>query len=725
MATGIKKQLEEIFGDSGTSRYGGYFQDEKNTLWRDDTRAETVDEMRKTDGAVQAVLKGIKAPIISAEWEVFSYDDSPKGEEIREFVENNVFGMDRDWYEFLREALGFMDFGFYPFELIWEIRDGKIYLKDLAPRIPLSVMNWQIADKKLGITQIIRTDDFNKSTAEIPIDKLFVLTNDKEGDDITGQSILRAAYKHYKYKDILYRISGIAADRYGVGVPVIGLPDNYGDAEKESANELGENLRSSEKGYFTKPPGFTIEILTPNGNPQGAQIDNLIDHHNRMIMLSTLEQFLGLGGDGVGSFALSQDQSSFFLKHVEDKARYFASQFKTQVIKRLVDLNFGEQEWYPELKFSPLGTKNMKEQAEIINVLVMAGVLDASDPAIKKWIRPTFKLPELTDDQIEEQEAESEEVEEPETPEEEKELSQTNLSERPFKLTRKLTEQEKRIDFKALNEQFNATQSELEDELAQATSQEIDRFAEAARKKVDAGDIAGIGALSYMLYGKAKKAFENVIKKSYENGKKVASKEMGIKPPSTPLQDTQIMAMDANDMARQYVFEMENKSRDLVKDAVVAGAAAAAIASQVKLKARDEAARMIGNMSGTVVGQYVNRGRSKVFQDNLTEIQSLQRSEVLDDATCNICMSLDGRVIKADDPMSFMDIVHTHCRGLWVPVFVSDEEKPDVNGIPKTIADSFDLVDGRPTVNSYKQLKKPVNAANADVQDLIRKKMGV
>lgn len=726
-----RDQLTKVFGDSGTTRYSGYFQEEPNTQWRDESRVDLVEEMRRTDGAVAAVLSALKTPIVSAEWSIFSYDDSPKGEQIRKDVEDNFFNIERGWREFVRESLGYLDFGHYAFELIWELKNGRIHLKDLAPRIPASIQSWQITGGKRGIKQFIRTDESDKFEAEIPEEKLLILTNNKEGDDVTGQSVLRAAYKHYKYKDVLYRISGVAADRYGVGIPHVELPaEGYGDADKEKIEEALENLRSNEKSYLLTPPGYKVQILTPNGNPQGAQIDTLIDHHNRMIFVSILAQFLMLGSDGTGSMALSGDHSSFFLNHIEDKAKYFASQVNTQAIKRFVDLNYGEQEWYPELRHAPLGSKDVKALAETLSILNMAGLLDP-DTDLKKWARQIVDAPELTDEQIAEQEEKEEEMPEmpaqvEEEPEEKEESLSTHFfAEQPLRITRKLTEQEQRVDFKKLNEDFNDLETQLEDELAEATAAEIDRYAEAVQKKIDAGDIAGIAALSIMALGKTRSALDRAIKGGYEVGKKSAALEIGIDRPSTPLKDTQIMAMDVNDLARAFVFSLEQRMRNLVKDSIASDASAGATAAAVKSRAKDEASKLITNMSGTVVGQYTNRGRSTVFQSNITKIVGFQRSEVLDNSTCDMCLSLDQRVIKASDPMAQLDIVHTHCRGLWVPIFEIDETIPEVTGLPKSVTDSFETIDGRPSVNAFKQLKKPVNKDNQEVQKIIRRKMGV
>lgn len=746
----LQSQVGKILGDSGTQRYGGYFQEEPNSDWQDSRRIDILYNMRNTDSAIQAVLNAVKAPILSTKWNIETYGSTPKDIEIKDFVEKDIFNMkNRTFRELLGEMAAFMDFGFYPFEKVYDIgKDGMVHLVDLAPRIPSSVMNWQglINGKKVvGITQLIRTDEStSNSEVFIPKEKLLILTNDKEGDDLTGRSIIRSAYIHWYYKDLLYRVSGISADRFGVGIPTVELPEMYKDKDKSKAEEGAQNVRSSEKGFMIMPPGFKFRIVTPEGAPQAGMINELVDHHNRMIMVGVLAQFLALGSDGSGSLALSSDQSSFFLKMVENKANYIAEQFTEQVIKPLVILNFGEQEWYPRLTFTPLGEKNLSEMATILNILTMSGVVK-TDAQLKQWVRQTFNLPEMTDEDVEEAEEEDEQAkmdknantppendgtgqkaEMPVEEDDDEELTEgVHLEDRAYTPRRTLTQQEQRVELVNLNEQYNRAETRLEEELTAITQPQIEAYTQAVQKKLETGDVAGIAVTSFYLYGKSKDAIDRAVKSAYNAGKDGAAKELSIQRPTTPVLDQSIMSMDVEDWAKGYQYELEQRSRELIKDAAISGASAAAIAVAVKAKIQTEAARMIANMSGTIVGQWVNRGRMGVFTKNLTKIKAFQRTEVLDSLTCPMCRSLDKRVIKADDPMRYLDNVHTNCRGLWVPIYEADDDQPEVTGIPTNIVRNFDLVDGRPRVNAFQQLKKPVGPNTKAAADIIRRKMGV
>lgn len=729
-------QMLKIFGDSGTQRYSGYFLEEPNTLWRDEKRVDTVEEMRRMDASIKAVLNAIKAPVLATEWFI-ECDD----EKIKEFVHENIFnGMDRTWKDFLREALAYLDFGHYVFEIIYKKGDdGHIYLKDLSPRIPRSILRWRIAKNEPGITQLIRTSDNNISSAEIPLSKLLVLTNDKEGDDMSGQSILRPAYKHYKFKDTLYRIQGIAAERYGVGVPVVTLPGNYGTAEQDQAEEMVKNLRSNEKSYIVLPsPEWNLRILTPEGNPQGQSVVDAIQHHNKMILMSVLANFLGLGTDGSGSFALSENQSSFFLKHVEDKALYVAEQITEQVIWRLVKLNFGEDAECPRLSFAPLGDIDFKEMSETLAVLSQAGLLDESSIEIKKFVRKTFKLPEMTQDEIDEHDNEKEKMENDiekekqiddenkknnvKDEEDKKELQEMinkkkictcktdetvlELEQKQFKPWRELTEVEKlaNTDFEFLNEQFDYIEEELNKKMVSNIGNEIKKF---VKYLLGIGNINEINDLKIGGGSNLKKDISQAINEAYEAGKTSASNELGVPRVGTSYEQKLISRIASEDMAEGILSEIDKSGKSVAKNALLAGANKESIAQITKEVMDDKAAYLIANNSGSLVGESVNRGRYDVFNKNSAKISKYQRSEILDTQTCNFCVSIDRRVVNANDPLVSLNLLHNNCRGIWIAV-LGDDPQPAVTGFPKTVMDNLDLVDGKPIINRFKQLKKPL-----------------
>lgn len=404
----VARDIGKVLGDSGTRRWSGYFREEYSPEWVDDQRCTNVETMRRSDGTVKQLLLALKTPLLAVTPTVEVDSDDPLDLKARDICDKSIFGMARTWKEFFREALTSLDFGFSVFELIYSRRNDGIYLQDLAARIQKSIQNWQLDDGRRGIVQLIFTDEIQQKETrlEIPMNKLLVFTNEKEGDDLTGQSVLRPAWKHFYIKDNLYKISAISCERYGVGIPVIKRPQEGGASEKDLAENMGRNLRANEQSYITLPsPDWEVSILTPSGNPQQGQIEQLIQHHDRQILAAGLAAFLNLGAGSTGSFALSADQSSFFLSHIEDKARYYEEQITKQVFERLTQINFGKREKYPYLKFPTLGDVDLSAYAGTIKTLIDAGLVKTS-PKVTQFIHKTFNLPVLTDEEVEEMEIE-------------------------------------------------------------------------------------------------------------------------------------------------------------------------------------------------------------------------------------------------------------------------------------------------------------------------------
>lgn len=412
-------------GQSGTLISGGGFisfeEYNKDLMGRAGLRV--YDEMRKGDATVQQSLKVVKQPILAAQYNIEPASSEPEDEMIAAFIEENLFER-INFQNFLREALTMLDFGFAVFEKVfdydsWEgfthtaeervaqpdgtfksnvtathFEGGQyLMLKKLGSRRALTIMRWQTADKHAGITQM----PYTGGQLSIPLDKLAVFTNDQEGDNFEGVSLLRPAYKHWFYKETLYKIQAIAMERQGVGLPQLTAPEDADEPSKAQAREALKDLRANEKGYIEIPKGYVIDFM----NMQGTSVidcSNAIDHHDRQIMKNVLAGFLELGAHkgASGSHALSADQSRLFVQYLEGIAKKVCEVINNDIIKPLVDYNFNTSH-YPKLETGSLADDNVMILAESIERLTNADVL-TPDPDLEQFIRDTFKLPGLPDE---------------------------------------------------------------------------------------------------------------------------------------------------------------------------------------------------------------------------------------------------------------------------------------------------------------------------------------
>lgn len=99
----------------------------------------------------------------------------------------------------------------------------------------------------------VEGEALDKNVVSIPASKLLVFTFRREGDNYEGTSVLRSAYKHWYFKDSMYKFDSVRHERQSVGIPVIYLPDNATDADKIEAKSIVQNIRANEQTGIVMP----------------------------------------------------------------------------------------------------------------------------------------------------------------------------------------------------------------------------------------------------------------------------------------------------------------------------------------------------------------------------------------------------------------------------------------------------------------------------------------
>jgi hypothetical protein len=388
-AVDLKMKLE--LGRSA-SAYSKYLREEYNAELRDQAGLLKYDRMRRSDAAVRSALKTLKTPVLGATWYVQPFDDTPRSKEIAKFVERNfVQYMSYPWPQVILEALLMLDYGFYIFEKVWDERKvgrtNRVFLRKLAPRHPLDVVEW-VFDSNGGPSAV---DLYNSPGANdhvrIPIDKLAIFSHDSEGGDLRGISVLRSAYKHWYFKENLYKIDAIQKERHGIGIPIIKLPPGFTTDDRNKAHELGENLRSNEKAHVVLPPFWEVMFAKLEGQPV-SPIESA-EHHNKMIYHNVLAQAVYASVTGADT-----DVMELFYKSSRHLADMVRSVFNKYVIPQIVQPNWGIDD-YPELKLRRLGdTKEARTISFAVRNAVGAGLLRVDDQ-LEEWFRDLIDAPKF------------------------------------------------------------------------------------------------------------------------------------------------------------------------------------------------------------------------------------------------------------------------------------------------------------------------------------------
>jgi hypothetical protein len=233
-----------------------------------------IDQYRemKNDAVVRTTLKMAKTPVISARWFVEPASNEQIDLDVADFIDKNLnLWLNVSFHEFLIQVLTMLDYGVAAFEKVFDTIDWtppsgatpetKIYWRKFAPRAVDSIQEFVYDD--FGGPESIR---IGTETGEEDL-KALIFTYDKEAGDLWGRSVLRSAYKHWFYKEQLYKIDAIQKERHGIGIPIIVLPPNgfKKGVDDIEAQRIGMMLRTNERSTRCPAPRLGSELPEAGG----------------------------------------------------------------------------------------------------------------------------------------------------------------------------------------------------------------------------------------------------------------------------------------------------------------------------------------------------------------------------------------------------------------------------------------------------------------------------
>lgn len=224
----------------------------------------------------------------------------------------------------------------------------------------------------------------------------------------THNSIHRGMYTSWYMKRNFQEIEGIGVERDLAGVPVVYLGNDcttsgpYSDFEL--AKDLVVNLRKDEQAGIVIPhpkmgagaaegQGMLIELLSAGG-ARAHDIGAIVERYDRRMALSVLTQFIMLGLDRTGSYALSRNQNDLFVLAISAWLQKIADVINRIAIPRLVRYNvFPDITGMPKIQPSEVGIPDLEAVANFVNQLVGREVIQP-DPELERHLRQMARLPE-------------------------------------------------------------------------------------------------------------------------------------------------------------------------------------------------------------------------------------------------------------------------------------------------------------------------------------------
>lgn len=278
--------------------------------------------------------------------------------------------------------------------------------RKFSPRLPKTLWKWNVDEYSdlVSVTQttwVTLTDGSQGyRVVDIPAENLMIFTHEKWGEEWTGISLLRSAYKPWVMKEMIEKIAGVAYERHGVGY-LIGYIPRERENDDGLRTQMGQMLQELRQDAYAVMPGpkqmsgttgnqgYLVEILTP---PKGIpNFEPILTYYRGEIAGAMLARFKELGHASTGSRATADVQSAVWYNALHACARYIESRFNV-AIRQLVDLNYTGAKRYPKLKAAGIEARNLLEFAQAVALLVEAEIL-APDLSTRQWARASIDAP--------------------------------------------------------------------------------------------------------------------------------------------------------------------------------------------------------------------------------------------------------------------------------------------------------------------------------------------
>ena len=341
----------------------------------------------------------IRRSILSAPFDIQYTNEKNNDEEIISFIKNNISSLDETTFKsVLSNLLDARIFGFKICEKVFQYIDGNISIKKIKS-LPCDYFDFQIDDYGNLENVIIYTD--NKS------EKVIIPKNDffakfiiftypyKKDGNYYGQSAYKCLYEVWRKKKRLSLMAPLAYELRFIP-PIKTVYDTTLKNHEVGIKDVARNIKNNshinipalrnEDGKLE--PIADIEFLK-GGDADFNSIINQIEAYNIDMSRSLgLPDDLGFSTTKNGSNAKSKTQLELFYDLIVDEQSNLENIISEQLIKQLVNINFGEQKTYPKFRFIRNNFDEMISRVDYI-----AKLRDADINVKDDWIESFLDIP--------------------------------------------------------------------------------------------------------------------------------------------------------------------------------------------------------------------------------------------------------------------------------------------------------------------------------------------
>lgn len=403
------------YGRLGQKRYGGTFYEEFLPELRGRRGVEVYREMAENDDVIGSILFAIELLLRQASWRVDPAGSTKKDAEAAAFVEQCRNDMSETWTDTISEILSFLTYGWSFHEIVYKRRMGRTKNPETKSKYTDGLIGWQklpiraqetlyewVYDDRDNLIAMQQFPPPDYGILEIPLQKAMLFRTKSRKDNPEGKSILRNAYRSWYFKRRIQEIEGIGVERDLAGLPVLYVQkgiDIFADTPKmqrvkAELQRYVKNIRRDEQEGVILPDGYKLELLSTGGSRQ-FDTNAIINRYDTRIAMTILADFIMLGHQGTGSYALSEDKTELFKMAIGTYLDIICETFNQQGIPALIDINGSHFEGitdYPKLVHGDIDHWELGTLGDFLQKMSSSGIL-VPDEEMEDFVRTAARLP--------------------------------------------------------------------------------------------------------------------------------------------------------------------------------------------------------------------------------------------------------------------------------------------------------------------------------------------
>lgn len=423
-----------VQGVTGLPVWSGRVYDEVLLELQGERGRKIFREMSEQDPIIGGILLGVEMLARQVSWTMkaaeFPDDEAKteKAKEVADFVDECLTDMYPSFGNTLSEILSMLRYGWSWLEILYKKReginvnsplkssrfeDGKIGWAGWSIRSQESLHQWEYENDVNGVnvgelTAMIQRGAPDYIEHRIPRAKSLHFTTRSQRENPEGSSFLRNAYRAWYLKKNIEVIEGIGIERDLAGMPVLTAPaelfsESASVEEKALLTQLRNIVtsikRDEQEGILlpmafdeNKNPLYKLELLSTGGDRQ-INTNDVINRYDERIAMSMLADFILMGHQAVGSFALSTSKTGLFSTALDAILDVLAGEINLMGIPKLVLLNGYDLEMTPALMHGKIEAADLAKLGAFLKSLADAGMGVFPNIKLEKYLLEEAGLP--------------------------------------------------------------------------------------------------------------------------------------------------------------------------------------------------------------------------------------------------------------------------------------------------------------------------------------------